>query len=494
MQVKKKKKREHTPSSFVRLSISSLLSPVTTEGANASTITISAAMIDQAPREQIIRNHEVPIMWSPNRIAGFNFYGAAGICTAIKSERDLFSCGIPDSDSVLNPHGYVLPFNEGYIKAISLSVPDAPVYFPQAFSFHTYPAHTLKQGIISQRNWDYMMPPGSSLQNVPFKLQPQGNAPELQLPFKLHPQGNTQELQLQDFQYFVVIDFEATCDVGTRLSPQEIIEFPSILVNGMTGRMEGHFHTYIKPVYHPILTDFCKELTGIQQSQVLGGVSLSEALLMHDNWLEERGVKNTNFAVVTWSDWDCKVMLESECNLKGIRKPNYFNRWINLKLPFYDSFGQLRCNLKGAVEFAGLIWEGRAHSGLDDAKNTARLLLDLMRRGIKLTITNSMLYASANGSTLPLPIQEPPKTGVSRGLLSQGSGQSLDSGPWLNTTDVEKDPAALCFCGVPSNKCVVKKPGPRRGKTFFGCGNWSVTRGAACQFFEWAVPDIPLNA
>lgn len=108
-----------------------------------------------------------------------------------------------------------------------MSVPDAPVYFPQAFSFHTYPAHTLKQGLISQRNWDYMVPLGSSLQNVPFKLQPQGNAPELQLPFKLHPQGNTQELQLQDFQYFVVIDFEATCDMGTRLSPQEIVFFYS---------------------------------------------------------------------------------------------------------------------------------------------------------------------------------------------------------------------------------------------------------------------------
>jgi len=475
----KKKKREHTPSSLVRLSISSLPSPATSEGANASTITVSAAMIDQASRERMIRSHEVPLMWSPNRIAGFNFYGTAGICTAIKSERELFSCGIPDTDSVPNLHGYVLPFNEAYIKTVSLTVPDAPVYFPQAFSFPTYPAHTLKQGLISQRNWDYMLPPGSSLQNVPFKLQPQGNA---------------QELQLQDFQYFVVIDFEATCDMGRRLSPQEIIEFPSVLVNGMTGRLEGHFHTYIKPVYHPVLTDFCKELTGIQQSQVIGGVSLSEALLMHDNWLEERGVKNTNFAVVTWSDWDCKVMLESECNLKGIRKPNYFNRWINLKLPFYDSFGQLRCNLKGAVEFAGLTWEGRAHSGLDDAKNTARLLLDLMRRGIKLTITNSMLYASANGSTLPLPMQEPPKIGVSRSLVSQGSGQSLDSGPWLNTTDVEKDTGALCFCGVPSNKCVIKKPGPRHGKTFFGCGKWSITRGAACEFFEWAVPDIQLNA
>lgn len=60
--------------------------------------------------------------------------------------------------------------------------------------------------------------------------------------------------------------------------------------------------------------------------QVDRGVILSEALLMHDKWLEERGVKNTNFAVVTWSNWDCRVMLESECRFKKIRKPPYFNR------------------------------------------------------------------------------------------------------------------------------------------------------------------------
>jgi len=55
-------------------------------------------------------------------------------------------------------------------------------------------------------------------------------------------------------------------------------------------------------------------------------VPLGEALLMHDKWLEDKGIKNTNFAVVTWSNWDCRTMLESECRFKRIRKPPYFNR------------------------------------------------------------------------------------------------------------------------------------------------------------------------
>ncbi|KAF9595155.1 hypothetical protein IFM89_037584 [Coptis chinensis] len=91
------------------------------------------------------------------------------------------------------------------------------------------------------------------------------------------------------------------------------------------------------------------------------GVLLSEALVMHDKWLEDKGINHTNFAVVTWSNWDCRVMLESECRFKRIWKPPYFNRWINLRVPFNDVFGGVRCNLKEAVQLAGLAWEGRAH-------------------------------------------------------------------------------------------------------------------------------------
>lgn len=54
---------------------------------------------------------------------------------------------------------------------------------------------------------------------------------------------------------------------------------------------------------------------------------LGKALAMHDAWLEEKGVKNNRFVVATWSDWDCKVMLESECKWKCLQKPPYFNRY-----------------------------------------------------------------------------------------------------------------------------------------------------------------------
>ncbi|KAE8679307.1 Detected protein of confused Function [Hibiscus syriacus] len=163
--------------------------------------------------------------------------------------------------------------------------------------------------------------------------------------------------------------------------PNEFYHKPTF-PHDVTGQLEACFQTYIRPTCNQHLSDFCKDLTGIQQIQIDRGVILSEALLRHDKWLEKNGIKNTNFAVMTWSNWDCRVMLESECRFKKIRKPPYFNR----------------CNLKKAVEMAGLDWQGRGHCGLDDAKNTARLLALLMHKGFRFTITNSLMWQASDGS------------------------------------------------------------------------------------------------
>lgn len=90
----------------------------------------------------------------------------------------------------------------------------------------------------------------------------------LYAPFHAFSQGYPYEFMLQDFQYFVVIDFEATCDKGKNPHPQEIIEFPSVIVSSVTGQLEACFQTYVRPTCNQILSDFCKDLTGIQQIQV----------------------------------------------------------------------------------------------------------------------------------------------------------------------------------------------------------------------------------
>ncbi|KAM4096417.1 hypothetical protein ACJW30_08G103600 [Castanea mollissima] len=303
---------------------------------------------------------------------------------------------------------------------------------------------------------------------------------------RMSSQGYQPGFQFQEFQYFVVIDFEATCDKEKYPHPQEIIEFPSVIVNSMTGQLEDCFQIYVRPTCNQLLSDFCKELTGIQQAQVDKGVLLSEALLLHDKWLEGKGIKHANFAVVTWSNWDCQVMLESECRLKRIRKPPYFNRWINLRVPFHEVFGAVKCNLKEAVQLAGLVWEGRAHCGLDDAKNTARLLANLMHRGLRFAITDSLMWQSAN---FPFPMQLDHQSGVPQQSfrIKHPSLPFIQGHP--SQVDPSKERGVFCFCGVKRSKHMIQKPEPKHGSCFFVCGNWTTTRGPRCSYFKWATPD-----
>lgn len=279
-----------------------------------------------------------------------------------------------------------------------------------------------------------------------------------------------------EFDHFVVVDFEATCERGRRIYPQEIIEFPAVLVDAATGRLVSAFRAYVRPRHHPRLTDFCRELTGIAQGNVDAGVGLAEALLRHDEWLRAAGVVEGGgrFAVVTWGDADCRTMLEQECRFKGIAKPAYFDRWVDLRVHFEAAFGGggRRVKLQEAVRAAGLEWVGRLHCGLDDACNTARLLVELLRRGVPISITGS------------LPAAPPPLEQARKQQQQQEMQQLL----------VPCGAAVCCYCGVASTGGLMAMRGSTQRRCFYGCGNWTAVSGATCPFFLMGgVVDCPIN-
>ncbi len=47
----------------------------------------------------------------------------------------------------------------------------------------------------------------------------------------------------QNYDYFLVLDFEATCDQERKIHPIEIIEFPVLKINARTFQCESIFHT-----------------------------------------------------------------------------------------------------------------------------------------------------------------------------------------------------------------------------------------------------------
>jgi len=143
-------------------------------------------------------------------------------------------------------------------------------------------------------------------------------------------------------RYLLVLDFEATCDNNNddpktggrskpRFHPQEILEFPTVIVNIVSKQCEGEFATYIKPIYNPKLAQFCINLTGITQDQVDSAPEFKDALQKYDTWLHSQGFlidgkvnPEKLFVFVTCGDWDLGKMLPLQCSTYGIALPSYF--------------------------------------------------------------------------------------------------------------------------------------------------------------------------
>jgi len=207
--------------------------------------------------------------------------------------------------------------------------------------------------------------------------------------------------------YVLVIDFESTCwEEKTGVPPPEIIEFPVVLLALDTGAVLAEFHHYCQPVENPRLSPFCRQLTGISQEQVDDGVPLATCLVLFRQWLEavcrEHGLVFMTSATcpqqqpgpdtrlvtcVTWSDWDLSLCLDNECKRKQIRKPDCFNSWIDIRAVYRSFYNRRPRGLNNALREVGLEFEGREHSGIADARNTARLVHCMHRAGCGLAIT-----------------------------------------------------------------------------------------------------------
>ncbi|XP_046897491.1 ERI1 exoribonuclease 2 [Hypomesus transpacificus] len=213
------------------------------------------------------------------------------------------------------------------------------------------------------------------------------------------------QLSNQIYSYLIVIDFESTCWREKKHYGQEIIEFPAVLLNTSTGEVEAEFHSYVQPQEHPVLSDFCTELTGITQAQVESGVPLQICLSRFSRWLQtqqlQRGLAFSRHpsgspapshklcAFVTWSDWDLGVCLQYECSRKQLHKPDVLNSWTDLRSTYKLFYSRKPKGLNGALQDLGIQFSGRQHSGLDDARNTAGLAWRMMKDGCVMKITRS---------------------------------------------------------------------------------------------------------
>uniref|UniRef100_A0A0R3W085 Exonuclease domain-containing protein n=1 Tax=Taenia asiatica TaxID=60517 RepID=A0A0R3W085_TAEAS len=140
-------------------------------------------------------------------------------------------------------------------------------------------------------------------------------------------------------RWYFVLDFESTCEI----KPNSDTKAEIIVVQAETGQIVDEFHRYVRPTESPILSDFCKKLTGISQRTVDTSPDLKHVLKEFENWLK---LKKKEFncvfkldssnaaAFVTWTDWDIRTCLWNECQRKHLSLPVDLLTRIDLKAVF----------------------------------------------------------------------------------------------------------------------------------------------------------------
>lgn len=167
----------------------------------------------------------------------------------------------------------------------------------------------------------------------------------------------------------LVLDLEATCRENDPDWMYEVIEVGAVLVRGDV--KEDFWQSFVRPTVNPVLTEFCRELTGIHQEDVDSADSFGEVMRRLASWLQGRGV-------VAWGSWGASDarLLADECARSGVRSPLEGVAHINIKKDFAARRRIRQVGLRKASELAGLPGSQERHRALSDAVAAASLLPD----------------------------------------------------------------------------------------------------------------------
>eukprot|EP00041_Stephanoeca_diplocostata_P005104 m.56475 g.56475 ORF g.56475 m.56475 type:complete len:425 (+) comp15579_c0_seq4:222-1496(+) len=196
-------------------------------------------------------------------------------------------------------------------------------------------------------------------------------------------------------RFVAVVDFEATCEEDSQGFPNEIIEFPIVMIDTETRKILDHFQSYCRPTINPVLSEFCKSFTGISQEDVDKAPIFKNVLRKARKWISQRdylkmedgGSIDPVFA--TDGPWDFRDFLRLQCHFSSIQYPKFARQWINIRKHFGNRY-KLRGGVREMLRTLGMRFEGREHCGLDDSRNIARIALQLIRDGRPLTINDGI--------------------------------------------------------------------------------------------------------
>lgn len=171
---------------------------------------------------------------------------------------------------------------------------------------------------------------------------------------------------------YIILDLEATCSKDKEME-NEIIEIGAVKLNSELEEV-SRFSEFISPIKTDKLTDFCKELTTIKQSDVDQANRFAIVLMEFLAWVADDG--DTIYG--SWGFYD-KKQFEKDCKLHGLSTSWLKGNHISIKHQHYDNVlnrvGYKALDMDKALKVSEIPLEGTHHRGIDDAVNTSKIFI-----------------------------------------------------------------------------------------------------------------------
>ncbi|MEM6631642.1 MAG: 3'-5' exonuclease [Bacteroidota bacterium] len=173
---------------------------------------------------------------------------------------------------------------------------------------------------------------------------------------------------------FIVFDLEATCWQDRKHGKQqEIIEIGAVKLDD-AGKISDEFCEFVQPRLHPVLSNFCKELTTIEQAVIDTAAHFPVVLNQFQQWID----LSEPYVLCSWGYYD-KKQLKVDCTLHHLDKA-----WLAPHISVKHQYARIKklnkpVGMPSALKKEGLILEGTHHRGIDDARNIAKIFKTQLR-------------------------------------------------------------------------------------------------------------------
>lgn len=177
--------------------------------------------------------------------------------------------------------------------------------------------------------------------------------------------------------HWVLYDLEATCWEKYSSQKMETIEIGAYLLDTRYFTVVDKFHSFVKPILNPVLSDYCKELTKITQENIDTAENFPTVYSKFVSWASQVGVRSEQ-PIALLASWGCYDygQLIKDCMLHKI-KFQFKHEHINVKGMFSDFTGSGMVGLNEALALRQMNFEGQPHNAIDDVRNTYRILKEI---------------------------------------------------------------------------------------------------------------------